>query len=169
VAGSPAARGGGADERPRREKDLTGGKHERGATTASWQVGGRNEKGSRSHGEDEAIERQSTNEASHFASSVYHGVASRAAGDRLRRHGPKRWRRPKGGPAASGGWGEKAGTARRCRGSAGQRRRRWRRWVVGGGGARAGRLGRARGQRSQHGGGPEQDEDGGWWQSGSGA
>ncbi|EAZ12249.1 hypothetical protein OsJ_02135 [Oryza sativa Japonica Group] len=31
---------------------------------------------------------------------------------------------------ALGGWGEKAGAARKCRGSAGQRRRRWRRWVV---------------------------------------
>uniref|UniRef100_A0A0E0RG21 DUF834 domain-containing protein n=1 Tax=Oryza rufipogon TaxID=4529 RepID=A0A0E0RG21_ORYRU len=38
-----------------------------------------------------------------------------------------------------------------------------------GGGARAGRLGRARGRCSQRGGGPEQDKDGGWWRSGSGA
>uniref|UniRef100_A0A0E0FMT9 Uncharacterized protein n=1 Tax=Oryza nivara TaxID=4536 RepID=A0A0E0FMT9_ORYNI len=52
---------------------------------------------------------------------------------------------------ALGGWGEKAGAARRCRGSAGQRRRRWRRWVVA----------EAAGRRSQCGCGLEQDEDGG--------
>ncbi|BAS87125.1 Os03g0823600 [Oryza sativa Japonica Group] len=38
-----------------------------------------------------------------------------------------------------------------------------------GGGARVGRLGRARGRCSQRGGGPEQDEDSGWWRSSSGA